>query len=270
MLQWSLIFVLAFFIASIQCSDKAVSDLTYYLAKTSFKYMAADGTGKEVPTNHEDTILMVATESGKIVGSAQSYCRHVNPPLEQIKNKSYATPIISLQGTSWYYPLKDGEIVEDKGFNISQSCAPITYGCITLVHNYCSVPVDDLKSDKKTKPAILSKSSKKPIPGSKLIAQIYYNREAYNVEVEVKDFSECQKQFDPENVYLVDAEEQICTARIYKKLGDNPIALPAALLFEKKDNKVYLIGIESRAEGELSLSTFAPYHCDKFEDACSP
>uniref|UniRef100_A0AC35G4S7 Uncharacterized protein n=1 Tax=Panagrolaimus sp. PS1159 TaxID=55785 RepID=A0AC35G4S7_9BILA len=260
MLQWSLIFVLGFFIASIQCADNAITDLTYYVAQAEFEYIAIDKNGKEVPTNHTDTILMVATEGGKIVGSAQSYCRHVNPPLEQI---------ILLHSASIYFPwgLDHGP---DEGFNISVPCAPVTYGCITLVHNYCSVPVDGLKADKTTKPAILSKSSKKPAAGSKLIAHYYKKSGPYNVEVVVKDFSECQKQFDPENVYLVDAEEQICTTRVNPELGDDPIALPAALLFEKKDNKVYLIGIESKAEGGLSLSTFAPYHCDKFEDACSP
>uniref|UniRef100_A0A914PJU0 Uncharacterized protein n=1 Tax=Panagrolaimus davidi TaxID=227884 RepID=A0A914PJU0_9BILA len=260
MLQWSLIFVIGFFIASIQCSDNAVSDLTYYIATSEFEYIAIDGTGQEVPKNHSDLILMVATESGKIVGSAQSYCRHVNPPLEQI---------ILLHGASIYSPW--GLTLDpSKGTPASKPCAPLTYGCITLVHNYCSVPVEGLKADKTTKPAILSKSSKKPVAGSKLIAHYYGKNGQNNVEVEVKDFSECQKQFDPENVYLVDAEEQICTTRAYPELGDDPIALPAALLFEKKDNKVYLIGIESRAEGKLSLSTFAPYHCDKFEDACSP
>uniref|UniRef100_A0A914QXL8 Uncharacterized protein n=1 Tax=Panagrolaimus davidi TaxID=227884 RepID=A0A914QXL8_9BILA len=188
-------------------------------------------------------------------------------PFDQPDYTFFITYYILLQGRSWYYPLNgDGEIVEDKGFNISQSCAPITYGCITLVHNYCSIPVDGLKADKTIKPAILSKSSKKPVPGSRLIAA--YDGGAF--EVKVKNFSECHKQFDPENLYLLDEEEQICTARVYKKLGDDPVALPAALLFEKKDNKFYLIGIESKAEGELSLSTFAPYHCDKLEDACSP
>uniref|UniRef100_A0A914PCX1 Uncharacterized protein n=1 Tax=Panagrolaimus davidi TaxID=227884 RepID=A0A914PCX1_9BILA len=268
MLHWSVIFVLGFFIASIQCSDNDKNylfGLTFYVAKTSFEYIRIDSTGKEVPTNHSDLILMVATKNGKIVGSAQSYCRHVNPPLEQI---------ILLQGTSVYYPVEEGEIHFGKGFNISQSCAPITYGCITLVHNYCSISVKGLKADKHTKLAILSKSTQKPAPGSILIAKYLNNQGRYNTEeivnVTVKNFSECEKQFDPENVYLVDEEEQICTERIAPKLGDDPIALPSALLFQVKNKKVYLIGIESKAEGELSLSTFAPYHCGKFDNQCSP
>uniref|UniRef100_A0AC35GXC7 Uncharacterized protein n=1 Tax=Panagrolaimus sp. PS1159 TaxID=55785 RepID=A0AC35GXC7_9BILA len=228
MLHWSVIFVLGYFIASIQCSDNAVSSLTYYLAKTSFKYIAINETGQEVPTNHSDLILMVATESGKIVGSAQSYCRHINPPLEQI---------ILLQGSSIYYPVEEGELHFGKGINVSKSCAPLTYGCITLVHNYCSISVKDLKADKNKKLAILSKSTQKPAPGSVLIAKYLNNQGRFNIEetvnVTVKNFSECQKQFDPENLYFVDEEEQICTERIAPKLGDNPIALPAALLFQE-------------------------------------
>uniref|UniRef100_A0A914XSN3 Uncharacterized protein n=1 Tax=Panagrolaimus superbus TaxID=310955 RepID=A0A914XSN3_9BILA len=83
MLRWSLIFIFAFLIVSIQSSENALP-LNFFVATNSFEYMEIGTDGKEVPTNRDDKILMVGTEGNKIVGSAQCSCRHINPPAEQM------------------------------------------------------------------------------------------------------------------------------------------------------------------------------------------
>lgn len=82
MLRWSLIFILGFFIASIQCNN--IETLNFFVARNEFEYMKIAANGAEVPTKRTDNILMVGIEGGKIVGSAQSFCRHINPPAEQM------------------------------------------------------------------------------------------------------------------------------------------------------------------------------------------
>uniref|UniRef100_A0A914YBX2 Sema domain-containing protein n=1 Tax=Panagrolaimus superbus TaxID=310955 RepID=A0A914YBX2_9BILA len=114
MLHWSLIFIFAFLIVSIQSSEKALP-LNFFVATNSFEYMEIGADGKEVPKNRDDKILMVGTDFGKIVGSAQSYCRHINPPAEQTilikpsELKHYPFEDLTINKTKQLLPIEDWE-----------------------------------------------------------------------------------------------------------------------------------------------------------------
>uniref|UniRef100_A0AC34F3I3 Uncharacterized protein n=1 Tax=Panagrolaimus sp. ES5 TaxID=591445 RepID=A0AC34F3I3_9BILA len=264
MLRWSLIFILGFFVASIQCNN--IETLNFFVARNEFEYMKIAANGAEVPTKRTDNILMVGIEGGKIVGSAQSFCRHINPPAEQIL-------LIQHSGTpTQYFPHNGETIVETKPIEAPEkhSCAPPTYGCITLVHNYCSVPVNFTALGLDKTNAILSKSRKMPTPDTSLtFVYMFPDGRLTSGTTKVLDFKKCEDHFDPEKVYLVDKDEQFCTKEINNDLGNDPIDLPAALLFSYEGDKWHFVGIESKAGDGVSLVTFAPYHCKDFETACS-
>lgn len=69
-----------FIILAIAISQSYGQGALEYKARISYEYLQEDGS----KTKNEEQWPLVNIGDGILIGSAQLFCRHLNPPLEQV------------------------------------------------------------------------------------------------------------------------------------------------------------------------------------------
>ena len=123
-----------------------------------------------------------------------------------------------------------------------------------------------------------------------MVARSKDNGEHGVVEVEVLPFEKCQAAFDPDDLFILDEDEQVCTTVSQNDWGFKDGEISTGLLFTSVDqtnlvgiqsmvkknkdgecklftNKIVLLTMESISD--IGVSTFVPYHCDFFKETLS-
>uniref|UniRef100_A0AC35EZB4 Uncharacterized protein n=1 Tax=Panagrolaimus sp. PS1159 TaxID=55785 RepID=A0AC35EZB4_9BILA len=81
--------------------------------------------------------------------------------------------------------------------------------------------------------------------------------------VRVLPFWKCENIWDPERLFILDREEQICTESVENRKSKRPQTIPSTLLFGKTEEHGFVfVGITSRTRAGVSVSTFLPFHCN--------